>query len=176
MSSSDADMIPRIDFDADFSMTNAAAVNGSAVGPLFLVKRSEIHGRGVFAACVIAKGTRIVEYKGRRIAAHQAVQRTRRGEDPNHTWYFTLSNGQVIDAGIGGNAARYVNHACKPNCEALEEEGRVFICARRRIAKGEELTYDYCLSLEERHTPRLKLAYACACGKRGCRRTMLLRG
>jgi uncharacterized protein len=168
-------MISRFNFYADSSMTSVIAANGSATGTLFSVKRSEIHGRGVFAARTIAKGTRIVEYKGKRIAAHQAVQRTRAGTDLNHTWYFTVSNGQVIDAGIGGNAARYINHACTPNCEAVEEDGRIFIDARRRIKQGEELTYDYCLSLDQRHTPRLKRAYACACGKRGCRRTMLRR-
>ena len=79
----------------------------------------------------------------------------------------------MIDAGVGGNAARWINHACAPNCEADEENGRVFIRALRKIRPGEELFYDYGLTIDERYTPKLKREYACRCGARTCRGTML---
>ena len=79
----------------------------------------------------------------------------------------------MIDAAVGGNAARWINHACEPNCKAEEEDGRIFIDALRDIAPGEELFYDYGLIIDERYTPALKQQYACRCGSARCRRTML---
>ncbi|MFM7705042.1 MAG: SET domain-containing protein-lysine N-methyltransferase [Rubrivivax sp.] len=93
--------------------------------------------------------------------------------DPNHTFYFQLDGGHVIDALYGGNASRWINHACEPNCEADEQDGRVFIRALRDLAPGEELFYDYGLVIDERYTPRLKKQYACRCGSPICRGTML---
>ena len=60
-----------------------------------------------------------------------------------------------------------------PNCEANEEDGRVFIDAIRAIKPGQELAYDYNLVLEERHTPKLKREHPCHCGARKCRHTLL---
>ena len=74
---------------------------------------------------------------------------------------------------MGGNAARWINHACKPNCEADEVDGRIFIKALRKIAPGEELFYDYGLIIDERLTPKLKKKFECRCGTKGCRGTML---
>jgi SET domain-containing protein len=74
---------------------------------------------------------------------------------------------------VGGNAARWINHACNPNCEADEVDGRIFIKARRAIKAGEELFYDYGLVIDERYTPALKKRFECRCGTRGCRGTML---
>ena len=91
--------------------------------------------------------------------------------DPDHTFYFHIDDGHVIDANVGGNAARWINHACAPNCEADEVDGRVFIQALRDIEPGEELFYDYGLVIDERYTPKLKKQFACRCGTRGCRGT-----
>lgn len=143
-------------------------------GPAFVVKGSRIHGRGVFAARQIAAGTRIVEYKGERITEEQAVERHGRDpENPHHTFFFSLEDGRMIDGDAGGNNARWINHACEPNCQAREENGRVFIYALRDIAPGEELGYDYGLVLDARHTAAVKRDYACRCGAPNCRKTML---
>jgi SET domain-containing protein len=141
--------------------------------PFFVVRESRIHGKGVFAARKIPKGSMIIEYKGERITSRRAALRNSRQEDPNHTFFFSLESGRVIDGAVDGNDARWINHTCAPNCEALEEDGRVFIYALRDIRRGEELGYDYHLFLEERYTPKLKQEYACRCGAANCRGTML---
>ncbi len=150
------------------------AVAASPERPLFAVRNSRIHGRGVFAACKIPAGTCIVEYEGERITQREAARReNRKAPDDFHTFFFSLDNGKIIDGGSEGNDARWINHACEPNCEAREEDGRVFIYALRDIARGEELNYDYGLIMDERHTPALKRAYGCLCGAPTCRKTLL---
>ena len=79
----------------------------------------------------------------------------------------------MIDGGVDGNDARWINHACEPNCETREEEGRVYVYALRSIRRGEELNYDYGLVVEGRQTAKLKASYACHCGAASCRKTML---
>ena len=138
------------------------------------VRRSPIHGNGVFATRSIEPGERIIEYTGRRIDWPEALRRTAAANGPvNHTFYFSLDDGNVIDGGDHGNDARWINHACEPNCEAYEEDGRVFIHALHEIAPGEELNYNYALVFEERHTAAVKRAFACLCGAPGCTGTML---
>lgn len=138
------------------------------------VRRSTIHGNGVFATRAIDAGERIIEYTGKRIDWSEALRRTAAANGPvNHTFYFSLEDGNVIDGGDEGNDARWINHACEPNCEAYEEEGRVFIHALRPIARGEELHYNYALVYDERHTPAVKKSFACLCGTPGCLGTML---
>ena len=95
-------------------------------------------------------------------------------DNPFHTFLFELNDGQLIDASVRGNAARWINHSCDPNCEPFEDDdGRVFIEARRTIRKGEELAYDYKLSLGGRITAKIRRDYGCHCGASGCRGTML---
>ena len=138
------------------------------------VRSSGIHGKGVFALRPLAKGERVIEYKGERISWPEAVRRHPHDpKDPNHTFFFHIDDTRVIDAKVGGNAARWINHACKPNCEASEEEGRIFIKALRDVQPGEELFYDYGLIIDERYTAKLKTEYECRCGHARCRRTML---
>jgi uncharacterized protein len=138
------------------------------------VKNSGVHGRGVYAAAAIPAGSRIIEYTGQRIGWQEAQARHPHDPaQPNHTFYFSLESGDVIDALFGGNSARWINHACEPNCEAQEQGGRVFIHALRDLAAGEELFYDYGLVLDERHTPQVKKQFACWCGAPRCRGTML---
>jgi uncharacterized protein len=151
---------------------NGQSSNGA--GKRIQVRRSGVHGKGVYALLPLAKGETVIEYVGERITWPQALRRhPSNPDDPNHTFFFHLDDKNVIDAGVGGNAARWINHACNPNCEADETEGRVFIKALRKIAPGEELFYDYGLSIDERYTPKLKAEYACRCGARQCRGTML---
>jgi SET domain-containing protein len=142
----------------------------------YFVRTSAIHGRGVFATRTIRKGTRIVEYRGQRTTWD--VVNDRPDSDPNnphHTFIFETSDGTVIDGGRGGNAARWINHSCAPNCRSYEDDdGRVFIEARRTIHAGDELTYDYRLAYDGRITRRIREAYACRCGAPGCRGSLLL--
>lgn len=142
--------------------------------PIYVIKGSRIHGKGAFATQKIAAGSLVTEYKGERITAKQALQRHGRNqENPYHTFFFSLEDGRLIDGASGGNNARWINHACAHNCQAVEEEGRVFIYALRDIKPGEELGYDYGLIVEERHTAAIKKAYECRCGAPNCRKTML---
>ena len=138
------------------------------------VKKSGIHGKGVFALQPIAKGETVIEYKGEVISWKEALRRHPHDpSDPNHTFYFHVDEHNVIDAKYGGNAARWINHACAPNCEADEVDGRIFIKALRNLKPGEELFYDYGLIFEGRHTKALKKQFECRCGTKACRGTML---
>lgn len=138
------------------------------------VRDSGVHGRGVYAVAAISAGAKIIEYTGERISWEEAVDRHPHDPaQPNHTFYFHLDGGLVIDALYGGNNARWINHACEPNCEADEVDGRVFIKALRDLEPGEELFYDYGLVLDERHTAKVKKQFACWCGALTCRGTML---
>lgn len=150
------------------------SVNGKHVGRRIQVRRSGVHGKGVFALTTLSRGEEIIEYVGEIITWPEALRRHPHDpSDPNHTFYFHIDDGRVIDAAVGGNAARWINHACSPNCEADEVDGRVFIKALRTIKPGEELFYDYGLIIDERYTPKLKKQFECRCGTRKCRGTML---
>lgn len=138
------------------------------------VRRSGVHGQGVFALTDIARGERIIEYLGEVISWDEAQRRHPHDpQDPNHTFYFHIDDEHVIDALHHGNDARWINHSCEPNCRADEEDGRIFITARRRIKAGEELNYDYGLVIDEPLTPELKADYPCWCGSKKCRGTLL---
>lgn len=159
----------------------AASANGSAKKKTgrsarpYVVRHSPIHGRGVFAARTIRKGDDIIEYRGRRIAAEEADNLPDSDPDnPFHTFLFELNDGRVIDAGVRGNAARWINHSCQPNCVPYEDdEGRVFIEAKRTIRAGEELSYDYKLNVPGRRSARMLANYACRCGSPRCRGSMV---
>jgi SET domain-containing protein len=138
------------------------------------VRRSGIHGKGVYALQDIAAGDTLIEYVGEIITWEEAQARHPHDpQNPNHTFYFHIDENRVIDALYGGNSSRWINHACDPNCEAHEREGRIFIKALRDIAAGEELNYDYGLIIEERYTKKLKAEYPCWCGAPTCRGTLL---
>jgi len=143
--------------------------------PLYVVRNSPIHGRGVFARRTIRKGTCIIEYRGERISMREADRRPDSDPaNPYHTFLFELNDGRVIDAAVRGNAARWINHSCAPNCEPFEDdEDRVYIEALRTIRKGEELAYDYKLGVRGYISAKMNAAYACRCGASRCRGTML---
>ena len=145
-----------------------------ASSPLVEARNSTIHGRGVYAIAPIKKGTRVIEYLGERISHGEADDRyADKGEDDGHTFLFIASNRTVIDAGVDGNDARFINHSCAPNCETVIENSRVFIDAIRNIKPGEELGYDYQLTWETTDDPAELALYACRCGAKKCRGTML---
>lgn len=138
------------------------------------VRDSRLHGKGVFAVRRIPKGTRVIEYLGERVSHREADRRYGdRQPNDNHTFLFIVDTRTVIDAGINGNEARFMNHACEPNCESVIEDRRVFIDALRTIEPGEELTYDYQIQREADDPPDVDEIFACHCGFAGCRGTML---
>lgn len=137
-------------------------------------RRSSVHGNGVFAVQDLAEGERIIEYKGEIITWKEALRRHPHDPaQPNHTFYFHIDDGRVIDGNVDGNAARWINHSCEPNCEADEVDGRVYIKALRNIAAGEELNYDYGLIIDEPYTEKLLSEFPCYCGSEQCRGTLL---
>lgn len=142
--------------------------------PWYEVRKSSVHGYGGFAIRDIPKGTRITEYLGDRISHAEADKRYEdHDENDNHTFLFIVDKRTVIDAGVGGNNARFINHQCDPNCESNIVKGRVFIEALRDIKKGEELGYDYQIGREKDDPPNVDEIYACRCGSPKCRGTML---
>jgi SET domain-containing protein len=146
----------------------------SARGYPFKLVRSGIHGKGVVATEPIAAGQRLVEYTGERITNAEADRRYPFDESkPQHTFLFSVNSRTIIDAAHGGNVARFINHSCDPNCEAIIERGRVFIHALRDIEPGEELGYDYWFVLDEPHNAANKALYPCYCGSPNCRGTLL---
>ena len=143
--------------------------------PLYRVRRSKIHGTGVFAARDIRKGARICEYLGDRISHAEADRRyEEKADDDNHTFLFTVDEKIVIDGGVGGNDARYINHSCDPNCETVIDDRRVFVEAIRAIPKGTELGYDYLIERDDSDPSDIDAIWACRCGAKTCRGTMLL--
>ena len=138
------------------------------------VRDSGIHGKGVYAVRPIQAGERVLEYKGEIITWEEALERHPHDPDqPNHTFYFHLDDGHVIDGKYLGNSAKWINHACEPNLEAEQIGSRVFLAALHDISPGEELFFDYGLVIDARMTAKLKKEYACWCGADTCRGTML---
>jgi uncharacterized protein len=152
------------------------SANKKALGPLYVVRDSRIHGRGVFAARYIRKGTRILEYKGERIDNDEA---DRRYDDTkmkrHHTFLFTLDDKTVIDGALkaGGGDASFINHSCDPNCEAVITGRKIFIHALRGIEPGTELAYDYQYERTGKNDAELEKFYVCRCGAPNCRGTIM---
>jgi len=141
---------------------------------LIRVRSSRIHGKGVFAVKAMRKGARVIEYLGDRVTHKEADARYEtKTTDDNHTFLFIVDRGVVIDASFNGNAARFINHGCDPNCESVIEDRRVFIEAIRAIAPGEELKYDYQIGRDKDDPPNVDEVFACRCGSPKCRGTML---
>jgi len=144
--------------------------------PLYVVRDSHIHGRGVFAARRIRKGTRIVEYTGERISNKEA---DRRYDDTrmkrHHTFLFTLDSKTVIDGAIktGGGDASFINHSCEPNCEAVITDRKILIHALHTIEPGEELAYDYQYERTGKNDAELEKFYVCKCGAPSCRGSIM---
>jgi SET domain-containing protein len=159
------------------SKRRAASRRGSkeaAPLPAVIVRRSSLDGRGGFAARRLEAGDRVIEYAGQRISRREADRRddtTVRGRP--HTFLFELTSRTVIDAAVDGNEARFINHSCQPNCEAVSERGKIIIRALRRIRTGEELTYDYALPRDKELGAAEDALYPCRCGARACRGTLL---
>lgn len=134
-----------------------------------VVKRSNIHSRGVFAKRDIPEGTRIIEYVGEKVTKAESDRRadlplSKNADNEEHgaVYIFTLNKRYDIDGYVPYNTARFINHSCEPNCESDIIRGKIWIIALRDIKKGEELCYNYNYSWEdyEDHT--------CYCNSKKC--------
>lgn len=149
--------------------------------PRIVVRDSRIHGRGVFANVDIKADTRIIEYRGERIDATEALRRYGDNNILADTYLFSLNAHWLIDGNAGGNSARFINHSCAPNCDAIiwvdvngdERRDRVYIETRRPILRGEELTFDYALGMVHPMSTVDRSRWSCRCGDVSCRGTML---
>ena len=141
---------------------------------MFEIRPSPIQGKGAFATRRIPKGTRVIEYAGARLTPKEADQLYPDDErDGHHTYLFAIDDDIVIDASVDGNDARFINHSCDPNCDAVIDDGRIWIETIRDVEPGEELAYDYAYILEQRHSPAAKRRFPCHCGSPKCRGTIL---
>ncbi len=123
-----------------------------------LFRDSPIHGTGGFARRELRAGTRVIEYVGRRIDKQESLRQC----ELENPYIFSLDEQHDLDGNVEWNPARLLNHSCAPNCEAQEEDGRIWIVAVRDIREGEEITFNYNYDLEEfREHP-------CRCGAPGC--------
>lgn len=140
----------------------------------FEIRASGIEGFGAFAVRAIPAGVRLIEYAGERLTPAQAEARYPdvHGER-HHTYLFAIDGDVVVDAAVNGNEARFINHSCAPNCDAVIDAGRIWIETIHDVEPGEELAYDYAYVLEERHSPAAKRRFPCYCGAVTCRGTIL---
>src|SRR5215207_3355721 len=123
----------------------------------FEIRSSPIQGQGAFATEPIPAGIRLIEYAGERLTPAEAEARyPDHPTERHHTYLFAIDDDVVIDAAVNGNEARFINHSCAPNCDAVIDDGRIWIETIRDVAPGEELAYDYAYVLEERHSPAAK--------------------
>lgn len=132
------------------------------------------HGRGVFATRALVPGELVCECLGERISWEEALRRHPR--DPahsDHAFYLDTGDGTVNNGAVGGNGARWINHACRPNCETEDRNGRIFVLTVQPIRTGKEPSIDYAPFVEGRHTRQFRERYACHCDAPDCRGTML---
>ena len=141
--------------------------------PLCEVRSSSIHQRGLFATCDIEEGTDIIQYIGEKISKEESNRRALEWEDKARTtgeglvYIFELDDDWDLDGRLGDNPARYMNHSCDGNCEAVNSEGEngdgeIWVVARKDIKKDEELVYDYGYDMEH------FLDHPCSCGADSC--------
>ena len=130
----------------------------SAQNDLIQFKTSPIHGTGGFAARDLASGTRVIEYVGERIDKHESLARCERGEH----FIFHLDDNWDLDGNTESNPARFLNHSCNPNCDAIYIEDHIWIVTTRPIASGDEITFNYGYDLEDYRE------HPCGCGTPAC--------
>ena len=133
------------------------------------VRESEIHGTGVFASTKVPKGKKVIEYIGEKITKKESARRSialieknRGSETDGAVYIFEVNKRHDIDGNIPENTARFINHACDPNCEPDVIKNRVWLISTRKIKKGEELSYNYGFDLEDYEE------HKCRCGAKEC--------
>ena len=125
---------------------------------LISFRESPIHGLGGFANGPIPAGTRVIEYGGQKITKAESLRRC----EENNWFIFALDDQFDLDGAVGWNPARFINHSCSPNCDAELIDGHIWIVARRDIATGEEITFNYGYDLDSYRE------HPCHCGAPNC--------
>jgi len=137
-------------------------------GKLWELRGSSIHQLGMFARKDIPAGKKIIEYIGERIDKDESTRRCLEWEEKARkkgaglVYVFDLNEEYDLDGNVDDNPAKYINHSCEENCEAINEEDRIFIYSKTDIAKGDELSFDYGYDLEH------FLDHPCLCGSEKC--------
>lgn len=151
--------------------SNSRLVPVEKVRGSLCLKRSNIHGFGVFTVIPIAPGEKVAEYVGEIVRPIIGLMRQLR-ITPSQSYMFRISDQKVIDATNQGNITRFINHSCDPNCfvktEEVSGELKLYIYANRPIGKDEEITIDYNFS----PTQNENLKIPCFCGAPTCRKYM----
>ena len=114
------------------------------------VKKSKVHGTGVFATKNIKKNVTIIEYIGEKILKSEGNIRSAKriiqylgSNETGSVYIFELNKKYDIDGSVLYNKARYINHSCDPNCEVDIINNKIWISSIKKIKSGQELTYDY---------------------------------
>ncbi len=131
----------------------------------FTVKKSKIDHSGLFSTREILPNQRLIEYTGEMITNLEAERREKENEKKGQTYIFLLNDDSFIDAAVGGNDSKYINHSCDPNCTIVRRKGKIFIHSDRLIKPGEELTIDYSFDKDSKKE-------ICRCGSKNCRSFM----
>jgi hypothetical protein len=122
------------------------------------IRRSRIHGTGGYAKTDISAGTNVIEYVGEKIPKDESNRRCQEG----NRYIFSLDDEWDLDGNVPWNPARFLNHSCAPNCETIDDGGRIWIVALRDIQAGEELTFNYGFDLDDYRD------HPCRCGAQNC--------
>ena len=137
---------------------------------MWKVKKSKVHGSGIFATIDIKKNTRIIQYVGEKVLRSEGDKRSSKrikehlnSEETGSVYIFELNSRYDIDGYFDFNKARNINHSCNPNCEVDIVKGEIWISSIKKINKGQELTYDYGFSFDKDYKQ-----YVCKCGSKNC--------
>jgi SET domain-containing protein len=138
---------------------------------MWKVKKSKIHGSGVFATQSIKKNTHIIEYIGEKITKKEGDKRSEKrikkylnSKKTGSVYIFELNTRYDIDGSPKYNKARYINHSCSPNCEVEIIRGKIWIVAIKNIKKGDELSYDYGYEFDKEDF----MDHVCKCSAKNC--------
>ncbi len=137
---------------------------------MWKVKKSKVHGTGVFAAQKITKNSKVIEYIGRKVSKSEGdkisenrLKKYLNSKKTGSVYVFELNKRFDIDGSPLYNKARYINHSCSPNCEVDVIRGHIWISSIKNIKEGEELSYDYGYEFDEDYKD-----HVCKCGSKNC--------
>lgn len=136
--------------------------------PYWALKNSGIHNTGMFANRNIPKGTAIIEYVGERISKKESNKRCLEWEEKARkkgeglVYIFDLNRKWDLDGNVEDNPAKFINHSCQENCEAVNDDDHIWIYSKKDIKKGDELSFDYGYNLEH------FMDHPCRCGSDNC--------
>ena len=135
------------------------------------VKKSKLHGNGVFASEYIKKNTKVIQYLGEKVTkaegnrrSEQRIKKYLHSKEDGSVYIFELNNKYDIDGTPEYNRAKYINHSCNPNCEVDIINDEIWISSIKNIKKNDELTYDYGYEFDKDDYKD----HICNCGSNNC--------